>query len=207
MVMKMLKCVIVHTATCQAYTEDEHGSPCFKGDLVWANKDIVYTEDLWASGIKSVKEDTAGQIVDNLGAHGPAPLNVKWYQKDGEAWSSTVQVTYEDLTNESCVICDKGQNAGQALGPFCINPRGGLRPKCEDRQKATEECRKKTGLCKNKKKDVTVNGESGSRVCSGKAKKVCPEGKTCHKFGGEAPALSRWPRYSAYDEFQYPSPR
>lgn len=203
MVMKLLGCAVLHTAlssgvltpSCQ-YTKEEFGNPCYKGDLVFANRNIDYPEGV------SVTKGGRGEIADNLGAHGPGPLNVKW-EEDNREIKTPLWVTYEDLTDESCVVCDAGvplQGGGACVGA----PPGGPHncqgfPVCKENKK---KCGPGKGGCVGKPEGAVVNG----KICRGDAVLKCCN-KKCVGFAKDEGASRRWPRYSAYDEFNYPRPR
>lgn len=68
----------------------------------------------------------------------------------------------------------------------------------------TEEPKKRKGCCRRQQ-----GGHCGGRVCMKDPVSVCDNINGCSGFKSadtESPP-QRWPRYSAFDEFQYPSPR
>jgi len=181
------------------YTDEQFGHPCYKGDIVTANRAIEYPD-------LSVQKGDTGEVMDNLGTHGEAPLNVKW-ETDTRPQRPSYQIHYEDLTDDSCVFPDAGtplMGDGQCVGEEAGTMIGDK--KCSGVAKAVDS-RKYRGQCEGKPHGYrTPDGKQ----CSGGKTKVCPRGKgNCKNngFGKNTAGSRRWPRYSAYDEFNYPAPR
>merc|ERR1719183_1277099 len=119
MVMMLLSFLILHVGAQNVGETQPFGHPCYKGDKVKTNRDLQYP----GLDFKIDKGKSIGIIADNLGAHGEAPLNVQW-QQDEQSPRRVFQITYEDLSDDSCMTPDAGVVCGEdkegKLGGKCI---------------------------------------------------------------------------------------
>lgn len=175
------------------------GNPCYKGDVVRSNRLIEYPGH-------TVQKGAAGVIADNLGSGGGAPLNVFW-KDDTRPNRPSYQITYADLDDASCMLPPanaalKGDAECQHQPAGTVLANGKV---CEGSPTLITNRPKAEGLCVNQPAGHHV----GNKVCAGAPVKKCPATKNCKGkgFGLSKDSSKRWPRFSAYDEFDYPVAR
>lgn len=204
-------CQVVQPPAVPVPVEDPvFGHPCYKGDRVTLQIETNF------DGLVIAKDTDLGTISDNMGAHGEAPLNVQW-DKDTSSPRRVYQVSYEVLSDNSCMDSMRAEHCapgGKCDGAARNEIKDGYVCKCAGASAPIGISSRfgGEGKCYEKSKgDIVIDGSGKQHVCSGRAQKKCGgTGKNCAGMGfgnSKKNNAPRWPRYSAYDELQYPSPR